>query len=463
MNKYITWLIRIVIIIVVCYGIWQYGIPLYKKYTTKKVETVFVPTAQVKEGPFLVSFTEKGNMDAINTISVQSPINGKIISILNDGDVVKKGDVIAVLDSGDLKTQARSRSVELENARREVERAEAEFTIFKEQNKTELEQAMADFDFNKTELDRAVKDLEKKNRLLAEKLIAGTEVESAELAVKSKELTVKKDEMQLALKKKDIESKEQQKEADIKNVRFRFEITKQQFDDAQFNVKNASIISPAAGMIVLEDMWTGNGRRKFQAGDSLNINAPVCKIPDLNNMRVNTKVVEGNVSKLKKGTPVILKVEAIKDRVYHGKVEEISTLATEDQPWESGAVPGKKTFSVNVNVTEKDPKNFRPGMTVETQFVIRNLGVATYLPIEAVFEREGKTWVFLKKKDTYVKTMVIIGESNDNNVQIRHGLKKGDIVALEDPAELQADNKKLSNKKKEKDGKTAPIPAGEKK
>ena len=463
MNKFLSWTIRLVVIILVGLLIWQYGIPLYKKYTAKKEKEVFIPTVKVKRGSFLVSFTEKGTLDAINTIVVQSPINGKIISIVKDGDVIKEGDIIAVLDSGDLKNQARGRAIELENAKREIERAEAEFLIFKEQNKTELEQAEADLEFNQTELDRAKKDLEKKERLLAEKLVAGTEVESAELAVRSRELTVSKGQMQLNLKKKDIESREKQKEADIKNIKFRMDIATEQFNDAEFNVKNTSIISPSSGMIVLGEMWTGNGNRKYQNGDMVSTNSNVCTIPDLNNMKVTSKVVEANVSKLQRGTSVILKVDAIKGKTYHGKIEEISTLAKEDQFWETGAVPGKKTFAVTVYVTEKDAKNFRPGMTVETQFIIKDLGVATYLPIEAVFERDGNTWVFLKTGKTFKKVPVVVGEFNDNFVQIKGGIKENDAVALKDPTTVATESKKSENNKPSDNKVKAPLPNGDKK
>ena len=461
MNKILVWLIRIVVVVVIGFAIWQFGIPLYNKYTSKKIKDVFVPTVKVKQGPFLVSFSERGTLEAINTITVQSPINGKIISIVKDGDVIKEGDLIAVLDSGDLKNQARSRSMELENVKREVERAEAEFEIFKEQNKTDLALLESDLDFNKTELDRAKKDLEKKERLLKEKLIAGTEVESAELAVKSRELTVTKGEMQYELKQKDIESREKQREADIKNIQFRVNIVTEQFDDAEFNVKNTNILSPSSGMIVLGEMWTGNGNRKYQNGDNVSMNSNICTIPDLNNMKVMVKVVEANVSKLQKGTSVNLTIDAIKGKKYRGKIEEISTLAKEDQFWESGAVPGKKTFLITVYVTEKDPKNFRPGMTVESEFIIKNLGVATYLPIESVFERDGSTWVFLKKGRKFEKTAVTVGEFNDNFVQIKSGVKLGDTVALKDPALVATE---ANNKTDDKDtSKKAPLPNGDKK
>ena len=65
-------------------------------------------------------------------------------------------------------------------------------------------------------------------------------------------------------------------------------------------------------------------------------------------------VGESDAPKVKVGMPVLIKLEAVRNRVFHGTVKEISSLATEKDPWETGATPGKKNFEVTIQVTEVD-------------------------------------------------------------------------------------------------------------
>ncbi|NIM04484.1 MAG: hypothetical protein GTO55_01150, partial [Armatimonadetes bacterium] len=52
---------------------------------------------------------------------------------------------------------------------------------------------------------------------------------------------------------------------------------------------------------------------------------------------------------------VLIRLEAVPDRIFHGRVRDISSLATEARVWEGGT-PGKKNFEVIIAIKESDPK-----------------------------------------------------------------------------------------------------------
>ncbi|NIM04485.1 MAG: hypothetical protein GTO55_01155, partial [Armatimonadetes bacterium] len=259
----------------------HWGLPAYKQYLTPKKTAAYIPTTKVREGKFIISFHEIGTLQAERSVAVNSEINGKIISLIDDGKVVAPGVQLAVMDATELEREENNQRLEYENRLADVDRAEAELVLLKEQNTTEEEQQKAQLEFDKNELDLARKDLEKKKGLLAEKLITGAQVDQAEGVVRSKELAVRKGEAQLELKKKEIKSKENQKEADIRNVKYRADMAKSNLERTQRQLKSAVITAPAAGLVVIRTTYSPDGRRKLQEGDSVHQRQTICTLPDL--------------------------------------------------------------------------------------------------------------------------------------------------------------------------------------
>lgn len=454
-----TWLPRLLILAVLLYGGYRWGVPLYKQYMTPKKVSTFVPTATVKAGGFVDSFHEMGTVQAENSVFVTCPINGKIITLVDDGTVVNTNAVIATLDITELETQVRSQKLNYENSKADFDRAKSEMDMLKDANKTDMEQSQADLDFAKTEVDRAQKNLEKKQRLAEDKLIPKSEIEDAEFQLRSKQLDVRKREMSLELKKREIQSKEAQKDADIRNVGFRSDMAKMNYDEAVKKLSSSVLKAPAGGLIVLSTIWSSDGRRKLQPGDNLNPQQSVCEIPDLTSMQVKVAVGEGDAPKVIKGMRTRIKLEAVPNKEFTGSVKDISSLATEGRPWDTGSTPGKKTFEVIIQVDQVDPKILKPGMTADVEFISNQIGNAVFVPIESVFEREGKTWVFIKKDGKYVRTKVKTGIQNDSSVVITSGVSKGQTVSLVDPTKtIETRQSDKANAGKTENKKSVPIP-----
>lgn len=457
-----TWLPRLLILAVLVFAAFRWGVPLYNKYMTQEVTEIYIPTSAAKSGEFIDSFHEMGTVQAERSVFLTSPINGKIITLVDDGVVVPEDAVIARLDVTELETQARSQELNYENTKADVDRVNTELEMLKDSNQTDLAQSQADLDFAKTEVDRAQTNLEKKKRLAADKLIPTSDIEDAEFQLKSKQLDVKKREMNLELKKREIESKEAQKQADIRNVSFRSRMAQMNYDEAVKKVDNAILRAPAGGLVVLSTTWTSDGRRKIQTGDSLNPRQSVCEIPDLSSMEVKVGVGEADAPKIILGMRTRIRLEAVPNKTYTGSVKDISSLATEGRPGDPGATPGKKTFEVTIKVDQVDPKTLKPGMTADVEFISHQIASAVYVPIESVFEREGNTWVFVKKDGGYVRTKVKTGIQNDSNVVITSGISPGQVVSLIDPTttieSVQSDNPDNNNENNGNNKKSVPVP-----
>ncbi|MCE5198785.1 MAG: efflux RND transporter periplasmic adaptor subunit [Armatimonadota bacterium] len=461
------WGSRTFVVALLVVAVSQWGMPAYKQYMVPKKKTAFVPTAKVQAGKFTISFHEIGTLEAEKSVPVLTETGGKIIKLVQEGKVVVAGERLVEMDTTDLLKEVRNQKLNYQNALADVNRVQAELDILKESNKTDLEKTQAQQDFDLTELERAENTLDKKTRLAEEKLISGSEVDQAKLDVRAKKLAVLKGTKDLALKKKEIESKEQQKLADVRNKEFAANMAKFNLDDATARVSRAIIKAPASGMVVITKDWFADGQRKLQEGDAVRPRQIICQLPNLSSMQVKIKVGESDAPRLKVGLPVMIRLDAIPGKIFHGAIKDISSLATESNPWE-GETPGRKQFEVVVAVKEVDPKTLKPGITADAEFICESVKKAVYVPIESVIEKDGKTLVYVKRGKRYERVMVKTGKQNDNFVCITKGLKNGEVVALRDPTKPldeqesgtanPADNAK--DKKKEKS--PAPIPGATK-
>lgn len=460
------WGTRTFSIVLLAVAVHNWGIPLYKQYFTPKKVSVFIPTAKVRAGVFTVSFQEMGTLEAENSVPFMSEISGKIANIVPEGKEVKAGDKLVELDTTEIDKEVRNQKLSYQNALADVSRAKAELDILEESNKTEVDKAQAQLDFNRTELTRAQEQRDKKKRLADEKLVPRSEVDAAELDVRSKELAVKNGEMDLALKIKEVKSKEQQKAADVDKSNFAANLAKQSLDDVLKRSTGAIITAPCSGMLVIGEYWR-DGRQKYKVGDMVERGQMVCQLPDLTKMQTKMKVGEADAPKVRIGQPVLIKLEAVPDKQFHGTVKTISALATESQFWEPGATPGRRNFEVVISVKEADPKRIKPGMTADIEFICDTIKSAVFVPIEAVQEKNGKTYCFIKNGKRFERCFIKTSKRNDNFICVTKGLKKGQIVALRDPTrpidEQEAKDSNSEEKNAEKQAAPIPEASGKKK
>ena len=106
-------------------------------------------------------------------------------------------------------------------------------------------------------------------------------------------------------------------------------------------------------------------------------------------MVVETRVRETDIHKVERNQNVAVRVEAYPDLRLTGKVTLVGTLAQEERERR-----GSKFFSVTVQVDQSEPR-LRPGMTARVQIEVEERAKALFVPLEAVFERDGRSLVYL--------------------------------------------------------------------
>jgi HlyD family secretion protein len=438
-------------------------------------------SAEVREGPFRVAITEAGTLQALRSVTYASTIQSnqaKIVAFAPEGKLVQKGDLLVLFDAApfeeeirknqallaqaqadlvktrqDLKLQVLQNQEELLAARLRVEKSGLEMQDVQEgKGRVKEEEAASAVTNAERELQKAESALADLKPLLAEGFITRTELERAEqqVARSREDLDLAKRRrdalftfgrpLELSQARSDAQSSREtlrqlesaaayrvaQKQAAITAAESRIEEAAARLELARQQLARCEVRAEVPGIVVYKEVFFGSEQRKPQVGDQVWANQPLIILPDISRMVVETKVRETDIHKIERNQKVGVRVEAYPDLRLTGAVTLVGTLAQEEKERR-----GAKFFSVTVQVNESEPR-LRPGMTARVEIEVEERSKALSVPIEAVFEREGRTVVYVAGRRPRPRE-VVLGPSSADFVVVEKGLSRGDRVLLRDP------------------------------
>jgi len=372
-----------------------------------------IPTIDVERGEFLDALEIRGEIKALESIGVAAPAEAgdlQILKIASDGTRVNKGDAIVEFDK--VKTEqdfAQYRS-SLKYATADIEQARAQARLTEEQDLTAVSKAR--YDLQSTQLDASKKEIVSK--------IDGAEallkVEDAKQALKQAEEKLRSDR---AASQATIDGKiEASKKA-------AFDLQR-----AQKALSKMTLRAPVAGIVSLVLVSRMDGpNTPFKPGDRAWPGAPIAELPDTSSLRVAARVDETERGRLALNQPVTVHLDAIPDRQFTGKIEEISTIASEDY---SAGWPIPRNFDLRIALAEFDAR-LRPGMTAQMTIIVDRIPNVLILPVHATFQKEGETFAYVWHGSKFRQQAIEVSRRSGDHVVVAKGLQAGDRVALQDP------------------------------
>jgi len=372
--------------------------------------TSAVASAEVSYGEFVIKMIDAGEVSAVHSVSIFGPrVRGRlqINKLIKDGTYVKEGDILVEFDKVEKQQEMLKALSDLKIAENEIEKKLADIESQKRNNQIEL-------DNTKLAYDEAMLDL-KKTIMLAE-------IEQEKLRLKYEQAEKK---YQETLKK--MESESQSNQADLNVLYEKRAKAQADYDMAKKSLDDMTLKAPKDGLVVLKEIWKGMGMSKVQEGDQVWPGFPILEIPDLSAMEIKMHLNEVDVSSVKPGQEALIRIDAFPDHVFKGQVERVASMATK-KDWDAKI----KSFETIVSLEEMDER-MRPGMTCQVDIIIQRIPDVISVPIESVFEREGKTVVFVMGGRSAKKTEVELGQRNTTHIIVEEGLAQGERIALRDP------------------------------
>ncbi len=368
--------------------------------------------AETLRGQFDIVVTTTGELQAKNSTDIYGPdfrqsrgirfMDVKITDMVQEGTEVKPGDYVATLD----------RTTFDNSLKDELEKLTTQ--------ETNLEMKILDTAVTLSNLRDNIKNLrftveEAEITLQQSKYEPPTTIRQAEIALD-------KAKRSLDQSIKGYSLRVEQAKSDMRSIKFTLADQRQRVNDLETVLSNFVIKAPSAGMIIYKRDRMGTKRK---VGSSISPwDNVVATLPDMSSMISKTYVNEIDVSKVKSGQPVEIVVDAFPEKSYTGMVTSVANIG------EQLPNADAKVFEVLIEVNESDPI-LRPSMTTGNKIITKTIEDVIYIPLESVHAgADTIPFVYLKNGN---KQVVVLGESNENNVVVEQGLEAGTMVYLNTP------------------------------
>lgn len=183
--------------------------------------------------------------------------------------------------------------------------------------------------------------------------------------------------------------------------------------------------APITGTIVVSYLEEGDSVN--QTGES----SVIVEITDLASMEIQLSINEIDVFKVKAGMPAKVTLDAVPGETFPGRVKEVSPGVTGKQQktrsYYGQSNEAVKSFEAIVTLERSDLR-FRPGMTARVDLLIAKAEDVPVVPLSAVSEDAGKTFVHVPGAKGPERVEVELGLRSAMNAEVKKGLAPGDEV-----------------------------------
>ncbi len=381
-------------------GVFLFLLIIYKAFfahtvSTYRVEADKLSIETVTNGIFYDYITVTGNVEPIATIYLDAREGGRVEEkVVEEGVMVKKGDIILKLSNPDL-------SLSILNSEAQL----AEKSNF-------LRNTMVVMEQEKLQIKRELLNLEydikrKKRRFNQNKILFDKDLISKEQFLTSEEdyqFTERSYELYLERQKQDsiyrsIQVK--QMKSNLHNMELNLQLVRQRKE-------NLNVKAPVDGQLSALDVEIGQSVPKGGRIGQINI---------LTSYKVVAQIDEHYIDRVKIGLTAVLERQG---KEFTLKIRKI--------------LPEVKSgrFSVEMVFTGKMPENMRTGQTYYTRLQLGNPKKSLLLPRGSFFQETGGQWIFVVSDDgKYAdKKYIKIGRQNPKYYELIEGLSAGDKVVI---------------------------------
>jgi HlyD family secretion protein len=197
------------------------------------------------------------------------------------------------------------------------------------------------------------------------------EVEAARAALEDARTRLKLAEanrVQLPMRQKEV----QQAQATVEQLQSALK-------EARTRLADTIIRAPMSGVVTQRYIESGelvtSGVATFSTG------MPLVQIADLSRMRIKLQVNEVDIGKVKVGQKVEIRLDALRDEVFEGRVRKVAPASAAPQQGAPGGAVIK--FPVEVEIERPDPR-MKPGMSAKCRIIVERRENVVRLPKEAL-------------------------------------------------------------------------------
>lgn len=293
--------------------------------------------------------TSKGVVESEDEIEISSPVSGTIREIKgNEGDTVKKGQMLVTLDNDKVAARVRVAEAVLNEAKERLKTSESGY------RSEDIRIAQSGLDRAQVSYNEAEEDHQRYTRLYEKDAINRMELDKAKWKrdIASKELDSAKADLEKFQKGTRKEEIAQERAAVDKAVA--------ELKASRVILDDYLIRSPFEGIVIA---------RLKDAKETVDIGTPILKLIDNGNLRIRAELEETDVGRVAEGAPVEVTTDAYGDRVYHGKVYKVLPSVQRRSQKTFDPVASFDVNAQDIYIRLDDFSGLKHGMSVTVRFL----------------------------------------------------------------------------------------------
>lgn len=394
-----------------------------------------LPTTRILRAPLKLTVYASGEVRAGRTATLVAPPAGgslRLVTLRPTGTNVKAGDVVFEIDPADQEFALAQAQSEMAEAEQQIVKTKADSAVQAAEDAVAL--LTARYDVRRGELDTAANDL------------------IGAIDAQKNVLTLREARERLSQLEQDVKSRSATNEAGLA-------VLVEQRNKAQLSIERAqsiidSLIVKATfdGVVAAKEnrdaaggFFFGQTLPEYRQGDTTFSGRAIADVIETGKMEVRAKINETDRDNLQAGQTATVQSDAVPGETFTAKVGALSGLATRGNFFETSAV---RQFDVTFTFDQPDPR-LLAGSSVRLVIDGRVVPSALQVPRQSVFEKNGKTFVYLKVGERFERRDVKVTDSTESRAVVA-GIEEGAVIALVDP-EIAAKRSKTSS--------TSPLPS----
>ena len=361
--------------------------------STLQVDAEDVTISNVTQGEFKDYVRLNGTVIPIQVVHI-SPEEGGIVmeKVAEEGQKVKKGDVIIRLSNSNLDLQILNAEAELAEKQNLLRNTQVAMQQDKLNNET-------DNDTLELDVIRKRRAFEQNERLYKEKLI------SKETYLQAKE------DYELYQKKQTLIGERLKKDAQYRSIQM------EQMEDNLSNMqRNVVLVRERKSKLEVRSTIDGElGLLDVELGQSITPGQTIGQVNDLSDFKIEAQIDEHYIDRIKVGLSATFERDG---KTFNLTVRKVYPEVRQ----------GK--FRTDLVFTDNRPSNIRSGQTYYLNLELGKPTQAVLIPKGTFFQTTGGNWIFVLDKSgtTAYRRNIRIGRQNPQYYEVEEGLEPGERV-----------------------------------
>jgi HlyD family secretion protein len=384
---------RKVLLLVIGLALAGAGYGLLKNWSgsEQSISAARLRIGEVTRGTLIRDAAVNGRIVAAVSPTLYSTSTSTVELKVHAGDTVKKGQVLAVLESPDLtdelkKEQTLFNELQAEVARQQILARKQKLAAQREADTAEIERVSA------------MRTLQRYESVSTEGIIAKIDMQKAKDAVAAADIRARHTKQAAELEGDNVS-------LELKTKTAQMERQKLSLANAQRRVDELTVRAPVDGFI---------GTLSVANRSVVQANTPLMTLVDLSQLEVELEVPESYVNDLGLGMTAEIEVAGVKTK---GKLSALSPEVVKNQ------VLARVRF-------DKQPEGLRQSQRVSARLLIDEKPNVLMVQRGPFVESEGGRYVYLLQDGIAVRTPVQLGATSVAAVEIVNGLKQGDKIVI---------------------------------